>query len=163
MPTDIEIVKQRQAGQAETFGLVANAEDVIDQILVYQITLSKAAADGMASTTTAETFTGTTVGNVKGKLLAAYATVTATGITGDNTNNATITISKRDSAAANKTTIATVTTNVATGNFTIGAPKAMTISNNAVDALSGFTYEIAKGGSGVVVPPTVFTLVFSKV
>lgn len=168
MPTDIEIIKQRQAGQAEGFGLAASPEDAIDKSLIFHVNFTKAAADGMASTTTAETFTGKTNGNVRVRLLAAYAVVTATGITADAANNATITISKRDSAAANKTSVATLITNIATGNLVIGAPKAMTITATSaaefiIAELSGFTYEIAKGGTGVVVPPTEFTLVFTKV
>ncbi len=166
MPTDIEIIKQRHCGQAEGYGLAAAPEGSVDTLDAFPVVFTKASADAMASTTTSETFLGNIV-PVKCKLVAAYATVTATGITANAADYATITISKRDSAAANKVTVASVASVLATGNFTIGAAKAMTVNTTSgafiLDALSGFTYEIAKAGNGVIVPPTVFTLWFTKV
>jgi hypothetical protein len=166
MAPDIEIIKQRYEGQAQGYGLAADPGPSIDTLDAFPIFITKASADAMASTTTSETYTGL-IAVPKVRIVAAYMTVLATGITVDATNNATITINKRDSAAANKTAVATLVTNVATGNLVIGAPKAMTVSTTSgafvVDALSGFTYEIAKGGTGVVVPASVFTLWLTKV
>jgi hypothetical protein len=120
------------------------------------------AAHGAAGTTTAETVIGHV--NFACKIIAARY-VPAAALTADNTNNATITVSKRVAGGGSKTTIASITTNVASGNWTQWAPKDLTLTAVAADlqiaANSGITFEIAKGGTGVVVPAGTLELVFS--
>jgi len=119
------------------------------------------AADGAAGTTTAETVVGHV--NWACKLIAARY-VPAAALTADNTNNATITVSKRVSGGGSKTTIASITTNVASGSWVQWAPKDLVLGAAAdiqIAANSGITFEIAKGGTGVVVPAGTLELVFS--
>lgn len=121
---------------------------------------TKSAADGAAATATSETVIGMVA---RASKLIGARFVPAAALTADNTNNAVITVSKRDSAGANKTTIASLTTNVASGNWVQWAPKALTLGLAAaiqVAAESSITFEIAKGGTGVVVPAGTLELFF---
>lgn len=131
----------------------------------------KAADDGTAATTTAETYTGiflpqtqgvsTTAGQRLYRLNAIYYVATTGGITGDNTNNAVITVSVRDANGANPVVLGTLTTNVATGNIVQGAGKTFTMATTnpaPLPAGATFTYAITKGGTGVVVRAGVITL-----
>lgn len=119
------------------------------------------AADGAAGTTTAETVIGYVHRACK---LVAVRYVPAAGVTADATNNATITVSKRASGGGSKTTVATIVTDVAGGNWTQWAAKAFSLTGTAADlqiaAGSGLTFEIAKGGTGVVIPAGVLELMF---
>lgn len=150
--TDRETVKNRQIGQAQTYG-VTDPAAVIQQVHSYFLTITdKSADDGMASTTTSETYTGVVVPYASRIKNIWYVAKTG-GITADNTNYATVTINKRDSAAANQLAVATLTTTItSSGNITQGAPKALvtTKANIDVTALSTFTFSIAKSGSGVI-------------
>jgi len=110
----------------------------------------KHAADGAAADTLAEHM-----------LFQAQDAVTVTkvfylpdaALTADDTNNAVLLVSRRDSAGATKVTIATLTTNVASGNWTAFDGKDLgTITNSAIAAGAVITWEISKGGTGVVVP-----------
>lgn len=113
-----------------------------------QVGVVKTAADGAAGTTTSETIMGRCAAGLPiGHTL--YLSPQA-ALTADNTNNATITISKR-TAGASKTTVATLTTNVASGNWVAFTPIAIPLTV-AVAAGDTLQYEIAKAASGVVVP-----------
>lgn len=165
MATDIEIIKERLSGQAGTYGLAASGVDAVNSLTSFVLEFDKASDDGMASTTTSETYTGVTL-PVKAKLKAAYYVATTGGITANDTTYATVTISKRDSAAGNKATVATLTTTTtSSGNVTQGAPKALVLTdaNVVVDALSTVTFEIAKASTGVIVRAGKFVLVFERV
>lgn len=111
------------------------------------------AQDAAAATATTETAFGALL---EGGTLTDVFVIPDQALTADNTNNATITVSKRDSAGANKTTIATLTTNVAGGSWVQYARKALTIttagSANVLAAGSGITLEISKAGTGVQIP-----------
>jgi hypothetical protein len=110
----------------------------------------KVAADGAAATATTETAfnrvsrTGTIVG-------AWFAPLAA--LTGDATNNATLTLAKRDGAGGGASTVAAITTTAVAGNWTAFVPVSLgTLSNTSVAAGNVLTFAIAKGGTGVVVP-----------
>lgn len=149
--TDTQLVKRALVGLLASMGLT-DAIAAAAQARSDFFTFDKAADDGTAATATTETYTGIYLPRACLLKAATYLATTG-GITADATNNATITLSKRDSAAANKTTVASATTNVAFGNVTQGAGKALTLSaaNVAISAGSTVTFEIAKGGTGVVV------------
>lgn len=119
------------------------------------------AADGSAAATTAETVIGYVQRACK---LLAVRYVPAAALTADATNNATITVSKRVAGGGSKTTIATIVTDVAGGSWVQWSAKAFSLTGTAADlqiaAGSGLTFEIAKGGTGVVVPAGVLELVF---
>lgn len=151
MPTDREYLKYQQAGALQTSGAIDPTGEVA-KAHSFLVEVVKAADDATAATTTAETYTGKML-PVKGRLKSVRYYATTGGITADATNNATVTVSKRDSAAGNKLTVATMITNVALGNITQGVLKSATLTdaNVIVDANSSFTFEIAKAGTGVVV------------
>lgn len=165
MPTDTEIVKNRQAGQMQSYGLASATGPQDEAAKLHTVfPFFDKAADAMASTTTSETYTNVCV-PYKARIKSIKLNVSATGIAVDATNNATITISKRDAAAANKLTVATYTSNVAGGAVTTGVAKELVLTgaNVVVDALSSFTFEISKGGSGVVVPAGRFLIELERV
>ena len=156
MPTysDREILKNRQTGQAQTY----NATDpvtAVQQANSYFLTIAdKSADDAMAATTTAETFTGILVPYAS-RIKNIYYIATTGGITADNTNYATVTVSKRDAAGATPLAVGTLTTTItSSGNITQGAAKALVKSTvNSLDcvALATLTFTIAKAGTGVIV------------
>jgi hypothetical protein len=164
MPTDREYIKMQDAGRLGTTGAV-DPKGEADYVHADVLFFDKASADAMANTTTSETYTGVYFPR-KVRLLSVTYVALATGITADNTNYATVTVSKRDSAAGNKATVATLTTTItSSGNVTTGAGKALvlTAANVVVDAGSSFTFEIAKAGSGVIVPAGRFTVHYTYV
>lgn len=157
--TDRQIIKKAQAGEAvalgctDPIGEVANANSS-------QFVFAKGADDAMASTTTAETFTGIYFARAC-RLKSIVYSATTGGVTADNTNFATVTVSKRDSAGANLTTIATLTTTItSSGNLSQGVGKALVLTASAVNITAGstVTYSVAKAGSGVVLRAANFTV-----
>lgn len=114
----------------------------------------KAAADGAASTATAESV----IYQAKdAQTITALDIVPAAALTGDNTNNATILIQRRSSAGTLIGTVASLTTNVASGNWVQWVAKSMgTITNGALNPGDFLTLSITKGGTGVVVPQSLF-------
>lgn len=163
--TDVEIEKGRRIGQFQTMGM-SSPETAAQQDFSYFLVISdKSADDGMASTATSETYTGIVVPYAS-RVKNIWYVATTGGITADNANYATVTISKRDSAAANQLTVATLTTTItSSGNVTQGAPKALvtTKANIDVSALSTFTFSIAKSGSGVIVRGGKFVIELERI
>lgn len=126
------------------------AFELLNLAALKQAQYLKVAADGAAGTATTETVfnrvsrTGTIVG-------AWYAPSAA--LTGDATNNATLTLAKRDGAGGGASTVATITTTAVAGNWTAFVPVSLgTLSNTSVAAGNVLTFAISKGGTGVVVP-----------
>lgn len=152
MATDRELLKAQQAGAFATSG-ASDPIGEVGKLHTRYAFFDKASDDAMASTTTSETYTGVYV-PVKSKLKSVKYVATTGGITANATNYATITVSKRDSAAGNKTTVATFASDtVSTDDVTQGVAKDMTLSsaNVVIDAGSVITFEIAKAASGVIV------------
>lgn len=118
--------------------------------------------DAAASTATAETVVGF-VPKAPGanaslaKTLRVYY-LPAAALTADDTNYATITVSKYTAAGASKTTVATVTTTITagSGDWVAFVPEEITLSATAANLIleSGaiLTYEVSKAGTGVALP-----------
>lgn len=126
------------------------AFELLNLAALKQAQYLKVAADGAASTATTETAfnrvsrTGTIVG-------AWYAPSAA--LTGDASNNATLTLAKRDGAGGGSSSVAAITTTAVAGNWTAFVPVSLgTLSNTSVAAGNVLTFAISKGGTGVVVP-----------
>lgn len=157
--TDRELLKQQEAGALATSG----AADPIGTVAFSHtdsFAFSKASDDGMASTATTETRTGIYVPR-KARLKNIWYVPTTGGITADNTNFATVTVSSRDAAGANLTTVATLTTTItSSGNLTQDVGAALVLATSAVIIAAGstLTYSIAKSGSGVIVRAGSFTV-----
>lgn len=112
------------------------------------------AADGAAGTTTAETM----IGRVSAAMPIGHMLYInpAAALTADDTNYATITVSKR-TAGASKTTVATAVTNVAgTGSWTAWSPVGFALTA-AVSAADTLQIEVAKAASGVQLPALTLT------
>ena len=158
MATDREIYSLVLKGQLGSAGVTDVAALVTSsQSRQYQ-SVAKA-ADGMASTTTAETDLNICFNRLS-RIKSVKYMPTGGALTADNTNNAAITVSKRDAAGANLTTVASETTNVASGNWVQRTLKSLTLTAANVDVVAGgsCTFSIAKGGSGVVVPAGFFVI-----
>lgn len=159
-------------GQTDSVGASASAtKTAVAQVLrtrrvvfpKWSGALGTCTADAMASTTTAEQ-QGATI-EVAGTITAVYLVPNNT-LTGDNTNNAVITLSKRTSAGGSKTTVVSHTTNVANGNWVQGQAVSLsltaTIADRSFTAGSTISFEVAKGGTGVAVPAGNFVVVYTE-
>lgn len=111
---------------------------------------TKTAADGAAGDATAETAIGY---SAEAATLTSVRFVPAAALTANNTNYATLTVSKRSSSGGSKTTVAQVTTQITgSGNWTQWAAVDVPISAAAIAAGDSLTYEISKTAGGVAVP-----------
>lgn len=88
-------------------------------------------------------------------------------LTADNTNNAVLTLAKADGAGGAATTVATLTTNAASGNWVADTFKSFTLSatfaNTLVNDGQILTLKKTVGGTGVVVPISFITIRYRKV
>lgn len=122
----------------------------------------KPADDGSASTATAEVLVFRAP--VAGKIVSAHLTATSGGVTANDTDYATVTVSKRDGAGGSATTIATYSSTVAGGGMTQWVPKALTVTEADATFAAGsiITVKITKPGSGVVVRAGALTLLVDE-
>ncbi len=138
----------------------------IDQALDFQVQYLKAAADGAASTATADTLIWVNPFDFPVYVVSAYA-ATASTLTADNTNFATLTLKTSDALAAGATAVALTMTTAITdsGNWAANVPEpytSRTIANVAIPAGGGLWFNIAKSGTGVVVPISQYVVRLSK-
>ncbi len=109
---------------------------------------SYAIADGSASAATAERAIER---NPVHGVVTAIEFIGA-AVTANDTNNATITVSKRDGEGGAAVSLGTLTTNVAGGSVVAFTPKALTLSATAADLnlleTDVLTVTVAKAGSG---------------
>lgn len=156
MPTDREILKQQQAGALSSTACVDPVAAAKEASSFGPVLLIDKSADSMASDTTSETYTGLYFPRAC-RVRGIFIICTGAGLTAHNTNYATVTVSKRDAAAGGKTAVATLTTTLtSSGTLTQYVGKGFVLSTvaGALDIPAGgsLTWEIAKAGSGVVVP-----------
>lgn len=110
----------------------------------------KAAADSNAGDATAETPLGVAE---EAATVTAVSYLPGDALTAHADNYATLLVSKRAAGGGSKTTVASVTTQIAgSGDWTAWAPVDIPVTSGALTAGQGLTFEIAKAGSGVVVP-----------
>lgn len=126
--------------------------DCINEALPAQLRILKA-ADAAANTATSEFVIADIPANCT---IAAVDVLPTAGLTADNTNNAVLTVKGYNAAGGGGVTVASMTTNVASGNWTAFVPKALTLTATTADldrvADSALTLTITKGGSGVQLP-----------
>lgn len=126
-----------------------------DHVHVFQ----RPAADAAASTATAETpfFAAAAALTIKSIDILPGAALTA-----DATDNATITIRRRNADGTSAASVAALTTNVAGGSWTQWVSKSMgTISNGTLSAGQILTLQITKAGSGVAIPICAIRVVYN--
>lgn len=110
----------------------------------------KPAADGAASTATAET---PFYRAQDAETITALQVVPGAALTADAANNATITVRKRLASGADGGVVATLVTDIAGGSWVQWVAKSLgAITNGSLAAGDFLTIAIAKGGTGVVVP-----------
>lgn len=88
-------------------------------------------------------------------LVKSVQIMTPVSVTGNDATNAVITVDRVDATGANAVTIATLTTNVASGGTTAFVPKAIPLSTvaGAISIPAGFTLRVsvAKTSTGVAI------------
>jgi hypothetical protein len=145
------------------FGSKLRPQPTIEErVLIRQtLTLLKVAADGAAGNATAYTAAPQIRMPRACKVLGVYVHPQA-ALTADNANNALVKVVKGDGAAGAEVVCASMTTNVASGNWVAGTTKALTLSgtvaNLRIPAGGVLSFSIAKNGTGVVVPISAFTV-----
>lgn len=135
-----------------------NATDAADNELAFSLTRDslyylKTAVDGAAGTATTNLTFGMARRQVR--LRAAYWMPEA-ALTSDNTNYATITVSKRPAAGGADVVVATGATQITgTGSFVAGIAVPLVLSTVAgaiiFEQFSSYRFGITKTGTGVVV------------
>lgn len=149
------VLKLRAKGADEricTAAMIASAASMLSQSGV-EASFTKTAADGAAATATSETVFGMVAPTAGGNVISVYF-IPAAALTADPSNNATIQVQKRTAGGA-AVTVAQITTTTAaggTGNWTAWQPVLITVTAAAVAAGDALTFNIAKNGTGVVVP-----------
>ncbi len=132
----------------------AGGEDGADQMFDMYVAYTKAAADGMASTATANTMFWMNPYDFSLRIVAGSLAPTAT-LTASDTDYATITIKTDDGAASTPAAALTWESKVTggTGNWAVGVKEAATVTAANATLVAGgcLWFNIAKAGSGVVV------------
>lgn len=139
----------------------ADSEDITDakaaarSLIRKTYVLYKFAADAMASTTTAYTAAPQIVMDKAVRVLGIRIQPQA-ALTADASNNATVNVVKGDGAAGAAVVAASLTSDVAGGSWVAGTTKtgtlSATIANTRIPAGSVLSFNITKGGTGVIVP-----------
>ena len=117
----------------------------------------KDAVDAMPGDATAETaaYWYVPAHMVDGVEVVSVTVLPKSALTAHDTNNASILIDKTDGAGGARTNVATLTTNLASGNWVAFARKSATVTSTLADrtvaAGGAFTFEITKANSGVAV------------
>lgn len=129
---------------------------VAHQAFDFWVDFDKTAADGAAATPTADTFIWTNPFDFNISLVAARLIGLGAGIVGDAANIATITL-KTDNGVGGATAIALTWSSLTTdgGTLTSNQSKLFTLltpANQIIVPGGNLWFNIAKGGTGVVVP-----------
>jgi hypothetical protein len=149
MASDIGILTNALEG---TYGVAAlNSKSAIEDLTLIEVfSANKELADAAAATA-----------STLYQLKVPYAFVVeqmsvcpGAALTADATNNAVLTLAKANGAGGASTAIATLTTDVAGGNWVADVFKEGTVTGSAAAVADGqlLTLKITKGGTGVVVP-----------
>jgi hypothetical protein len=164
MATDRTALKTQEAAMLGTYSsggtAVSAPVTTVAALHTDVFRFEKASDDSMASDATTETRSKIYLRRLC-KVNAISYVATTGGITASNSAYATITVSYRDSAGSNLTTIGTLTTTItSSGDITQDVAKDFVLAAGALSVPAGatITYSIAKTGSGVVVRAGSFTL-----
>lgn len=150
MATDRVYLKNQQSGMLQTTG----ASNAISEVSAAH---SRTHHIQKTGTENAATNVAETVGLVLNRKvqISSVKLLTGTNVTNDTSNYAVITLSKRTSAGATQTTVATYNTHTnAQGAITLNVPASFSVvanSDSVVAAGSILTYTITKAGSGQAV------------
>jgi len=151
-------------------GLVQSAsgapQPVINQFSDVFVQYLKAAADGSAAATTADTLFYSNPYDFTMYVVSGQFVGTGAGITADNTNFATLAVKTNNGVGGATATALTLTTAITdSGNISQNQPKAFTLvtaANVALPPGGGLWLNIAKAAAGVVVPVGYFMVRLQK-
>lgn len=136
------------------------AQPVVNQAFDFWVQFTKAAADGAAATTTADTWFWSNPYDFTVYLQSAIAVATTGTLTADASNFASVLIKTNDGAGgATGIGLTANTTLVGTGSWATNQPKSfdtVTGANIAVPTKGGLWFAISKTGTGVVVPASAY-------
>jgi hypothetical protein len=139
---------------------------VVHQAFDIWVDFDKAAADGAAGTATADTFIWTNPYDFNLVVADARMITLGAGLTADNANFATVSIKTDNGAGGATATALSLTTAITdTGNFTSNVSKRFTLKTGANVILApgaNLFFNIAKSGTGVVVPISSFIVRLQK-
>src|SRR3954470_10745486 len=157
-----DLQKSMAGAQASPYG----GGPTVAQLVHFHERFDKLAADGAAATATADTLIWTNPYDFTVYIVGGRWTTTGAGITADNTNFATIALKSNDGVGGATATGLSITTAITdSGNFTANQSKAFTLvtaAGAAIPAGGGLWLNIAKSGTGVVVPVSVFNIRFRR-
>lgn len=140
-------------------------DQVLKNLIDFERTFTKAAADAMASDTTANTIIWCNPYPFSVQLVSARA-VGQAGLTAHDTNFATITLKTDDGAAGTPNVAVTWATTLTggTGTWTAAIAKtgALTVANLTLVAGGCLHFNIAKAAAGVVVPISHYVCRFTR-
>ena len=157
--TDRQLFKRAVSGLVLAMGVGDNI-GIAAQASSEYFVFSKAADDATAATATAET--GVPIYFKRACIVKSIAYTPQTGsLIGDPTNNASVTVTKRDATGANPLTVGTLLTTTAlvgTVNQYASTLFALTPANVAVAAGSSLTTTVVKNGTGVILRAGLFTV-----
>jgi hypothetical protein len=136
---------------------------VVHQLTDLFFNFVKAAADGAAATATADTLFWTNPYDFTVYVVSAKAVMTGAALTNDAANNAAISLKTNDGAGGATAIAATLNTTVAAHGATLlqnqsVAFEVITAANIAIPPGGGLWLNIAKNGTGVVVPVSNYTV-----
>lgn len=127
-------------------------DDLVKNLLVREKVEAHVTDGGTASTAQTETFMWRNDTGVDMYVVSARF-CTPVAVTANDTNYATLTLAKRDSAGANSATVGSMTTQITggSGNVTAFLPVALslTAANRVVPSGSVLTIAVAKASAGV--------------
>jgi len=158
---DITDVKARLSVFAQDDG----GEDTINGLTDIYVQHSKASADAMASTTTADTLIWCNPYDFSLRVVSARI-VSASALTAHDTDFATITVKTDNGANGSPATALTwETTTTGTGSWATDVAEAATVTAANATLVAGgcLHFNIAKGGSGVVVPASLVVIRLRRV
>jgi len=131
-------------------------EPVVNQAFDFWVQFNKAAADGAAATATADTWFWSNPYDFTCYLQSAIAVATTGTLTASNTDYATITIKTNDGiGGATAVGLSALTQVTGTNSWATNQPRdfgVVTGAGIAIPAKGGLWFNIAKTGTGVVVP-----------
>lgn len=149
-------IKPTDVTNGRFVALSTTPDAILGRIEAAQVLRRAKLADGSAGAATAESVIGRA--NMAGTISKVYFVPTA-ALTGNGTNNATLTVRKRDGAGGAAAAVASLTT---TASWSAFQPVDLgTITNGTLLATDILTFEITKAAGGVVVPDGEILVVFT--
>lgn len=159
MPTDREYIRLADKGHVGSMGL-SDVEDAVNKLHTRAFTVAVPLdADGTVAQDLACFLTTHAVRVISAKLIPGGA------VTADNTNYTTVSLVYNDGAGGAATTVAALTTQVASGNWVANQPKTLTVTAANAEVASGklFAVDLTGTGAGVATPAFILHVTYQEI